>query len=261
MSELQKTIRNFSDEYLLEQYNIKKDEYTDDALSIMEEEILRRNLNISEKGQSLENGTDEKAFHNYPIKDFVPIVNSFHKKEVLLARDILTEEDIPGIIESNNTLDIDEAELYSILVPGDLLEKTRECILKYFIESDGVYKIKYNDATDRLKAFNFHELQFTGTELDEEIDVEFSDKESREILNLIRRLISEADRIEENGKILFYYDNLETCESHFSNIYSTNLTRSDLLTVLEVLQVYCEDENLSSDLLNTAKSLLDFFSI
>lgn len=264
MSDLQNTIKNFSDEYLLEQYTIKKDDYTDHALSLMEEEISRRNLSCTEES-SLKNDRTENTYEDelaeYTFEDFVPIIHSFYKKEVLLARDILIEENIPGLVKPSNSSDNNGVEVYSIYVPEDMLEQTQECIQKYFIESEGFYFIKYNDTTDRLKAFNFHELQFSNTELDEIIDVEFSAKESGEILHLIKQLIADADRIEATGKILFYYDNLNACESHFSSVNSARLTRSDLLTVLEVLQTYCEETTFSSELLNTAKALLDFLGI
>jgi hypothetical protein len=72
--------------------------------------------------------------------------------------------------------------------------------------------------------------------------------------------MEEADDVEERtGRMLFYFDNLGEVAGRLERGTEASLTRADLLTILETLQVYCDEEGYPESLDSVAEGLLSFF--
>jgi hypothetical protein len=59
--------------------------------------------------------------------------------------------------------------------------------------------------------------------------------------------------------VLFYYDSIEPLIERLQESGRTTLSRSDLLTTLEILQVYVDDPALPSSMEEAISQLLSFF--
>ena len=98
MSEIRDKIKEFSDDFLLEQFYLKKNDYTEEALAFMKEEISLRNLedNIYEKTE------DEDTEEIVDMDDeLAPLDSKFNRTDLVLAQSILTEEKIPFFVSSS----------------------------------------------------------------------------------------------------------------------------------------------------------------
>lgn len=266
MSEINEKIKKFTDEFLIEQYRYKQEEYTTEAILMIKEEMVNRNLDLHTNDTSDKNRPNEINEHDNVItEDFVPFDHGFYKSDLVLAQAIMEENKIPFYGDASMSSDViplkSEAErYYTIHVPPALLEKARLCIDEHFKTSDGMFSVKLSGIKERLKSINFYELNSSDIDINGKIDVQFSPQESSALWTYAIKLQTEADTIEkEQDKILFYFDNLEECADHLSANSGSSYTISDLLTILEVLQVYCEDVNFPKILEDTSKSLLTFF--
>lgn len=264
MSDIRIKIKEFSDEFLLDQYFNKQHDYTQEAIAILKEEIEnRRLLETDDQSQDLNPSQDTPV--NYTMDEFVPIEHGFSRTDIPLAAEILHDTQIPFTVhdtQSSGTfvLESEMTHTYILSVPESLLAKARENLEQIFNKSEGHYAIQYASIKERLKAFCFHEINLPWDELTEEVDVHFSTQESIDIIRLIKRLIVEADTIEQkSGNPLFYYDNLEECAGHIAEKERTTFPKADLLTILETLQVYCDIEDFPESLGHTAEVLLQFF--
>ncbi len=267
---IREKIKELSNEFLLDQYYNKRDEYTPEAIGYMKEEIAERKISV-ENIKDLKTGTNNKGLtYNSSQKnfneDFKSFDNKFYRKNLMLVHSIMNENEIPFYIESADLSRTPDSEnntalSYTIYVPESLVEKAGEFVDEHFDKLDGYYSLKYSNIKERLKSFSFHEIDMTGKELDEEIEVQFSSQESSHILTFINRLINEADTIEkESGQVLFYADNLKDCADHLADKNRKAFMGTDLLTILETLQTYCYSENFPHLLDNTIEALLDFFA-
>ncbi len=260
--ELRNHIKNFSDKQLLEQYAQKQKEYTDEAIAIMKEEIASRG--ISEQQVEQEKTNAEKTAHIHDVQDFVAFEHYFDQTDLLLAQAILRDRKIPFIIEnatSSDTFPIESEtnRLFILYVHRQHLAQAHEGIDHHFEKNEGVYSVKYVSTKDRLKAFQFHEVRFSEPEMEETVDVTFTPTEEGPINGYCNRLQDEADRLEqEQDRVVFYYDNLETVSDKLEKKNKNPLTMMDLLTIVEVLQIYCEDTNFPPQLEKVAENLLDF---
>ncbi|MFP4417241.1 MAG: hypothetical protein ACOC4C_00250 [Fibrobacterota bacterium] len=260
--ELRNHIKDFSDQQLLEQYTQKQKEYTDEAIAIMKEELSLRNISDEQIMQA--KATSEKTAHIHDVQDFVAFEHYFDRTDLLLAQAILREREIPFIIESASSsdtfpLESESNRLFILYVHKDHLAKAHEGIEHHFEKDEGVYKIKYASIKDRLKAFQFHEVRFSESEMEEEVDVSFTPTEEGPILGYCKRLEDEADRLEqEQDRVVFNYDNLDTVCNKLGKKNTNSLTLMDLLTIVEVLQIYCDEPNFPPQLEKVAENLLDF---
>ena len=262
MSEIRDKIKEFSDEFLLEQFYMKKNDYTEEALALMKEEISLRNLedNIYENAEDAE--TEETV---YIDDELVPLDNKFNRTDLVLAQSILTEEKIPFYVSSSTQssalpIETEAISSYSISIQKSQREKAQECLNKHFHSTNGLFSAKFSNIKERLKSFCFYDISLSVDELEEEVDVHFSSEESSKIEIYVKKLIDEAETIEqESENVLFYIDNLQECLNHLKDKNYSGFTRADLLTILEVLQVYCENEDFPPILDNTAEALLNFF--
>lgn len=262
MSEILKKIKEFNDEFLLEQFYMKKNDYTEEAIALMQEEISLRNLedNIFEKSE------DADTKETVDIDDeLVPLDNKFNRTDLVLAQSILTEEKIPFYVTSSTQssalpIETETISSFSISIPKSQQQKAQECLGKHFHSTDGLFSAKFSSIKERLKSFCFYDISLLADELEEEVDVQFSSEESSKIEIYVKKLIEEAETIEQEPEnVLFYVDNLQECLNHLKDKNYSGFTRTDLLTILEVLQVYCENEDFPPILECTAEVLLNFF--
>lgn len=264
MSEIRDKIKEFGDEFLLEQFYLKKSDYTEEALALMKEEISLRNLEDNVYVERKEKSPDDKE-KEIEMEELIPLENKFNRTDLVLAQSILTEEKIPFYVTSSThssaiPLEAETINSYSISIPKSQLEKAVESLSKHFHSTDGLFSAKYSNIKERLKSFCFYDISLSVDELEEKVNVQFSPEESIQIDLYVKKLIEEAETIErESEKVLFYVDNLHECLNHLQDKNYTGFTRTDLLTILEALQVYCENEDFPPVLESTAEAILNFF--
>jgi hypothetical protein len=264
MKELREMISKYSDDELLVQVVEKAAEYTPEALAIMKEEVERRGLDVLSK-QEPSAGADEPQVTTFKSEDFLKFDHSFSRTDLLLASAMLREHAIPFFVDnptSTDTIPI-ENELekqYIVNIPKTYAEKAHALLDEHFIKADNKYLLKYSGARDRLKAFNFHDIHLTETESDEELDVALAAEEKQCVIDFGRRLLGEAENVEKTQeRVLFYYDSIEPLMERLDEPGTGSLSRSDLLTMLEILQVYVDDPALPASMDEAISTLLGLF--
>lgn len=261
MEFLHEKIQNYSDEYLVEQYTKYKDDYTPEALAILKDEIDKRQLEINSA-----NKTNDKPQEiiNLDRNDFICFEHDFSRTDLQLAVTILRDNDVIFFVDNPSSGDSFPLEnvstlRYTIEVHKDWVQKAHELLDEHFIKGDESYVLKYTAPKDRLKAFNFHDIHLTEGEANEELEVVFDDEEKKIILLYAAKLLEEADKIEsQQERVLFYYDSIEPVTQKLESS-ANKLNRSDLLTILEILQVYCDEPEFPESIDETIQTLLSFF--
>ncbi len=262
-TDLREAVKDYSDEQLVRMITREREDYTSQAIAIIETELDRRNID-AEKRQKL---MDElKAPVTHSKEDFEPLEHRFGHTDLLLITAMLKEHTVPYFVEAGtNTSDIIPTEAltertYQVFVLKDRLPEVHELVEEHFTWVDGVYQLKAQGPKGQIKALSFFDIGLEGAQLDENVQVEFSEQEQYEIQNLAKRLREDVDRLErEEGRTVFHYDNLENLIAKLGESGNADWTIGDVLTILEVLQVYCDDPAFPSDLDETITGLLDFF--
>ncbi len=268
-SELVKRFRNFTDSFLADQFVHHKEDYTDEAQAAMEAEIERRKGSGTDMDAILaEVGKRKATVRHTPAgmspEDFVSLEHQFTRTDFLLAESALRDQKIPFYIDPPPIskaipLEPEEDILLTVNVHKDHLQKATNILEHHFDAVEGKYELKHTDIKDRLESFNFHDVAFSPVELEEELDVSFEPTERAAILTYAKRLLNEADEVEEKkGQVLFYYDNIEDLVKRLEHGDSSGYTRLELLAVLEILQVYCREDGFPKELDAVAENLLDF---
>jgi hypothetical protein len=263
MADLKDTIKTFSDEYLLELYHNRGEEYTQDAVQMMEAEIALRNIGKEEDNSAVKK---DEIVLDLANAEFVPFDHSFYQTDLLFAQAILRDEKIPCIVDSGNWGDVlpvesEASQSFTIHVPQIMLEKAHQLIDEHFIRSEGYYQLRYSEVKDRLTLLSFNEIPLSQKQLEEEVEVQFTAQEKTALIPYLNKLLQQADELEEKTqRVVFYYDNIEECLSHITRNNREQFSRMDLLTILEVLQIYCDDTDFPEYLLRTAEALLTFFN-
>jgi len=266
MDTLKESIKDFTDDYLLEEYFHHSEEYTHEAYSLLKEEFERRNFDAEKINGFLNKEKEaDPVRRNYDSKDFTRLENSFSHTDALLAITMLRDSGIVFFLDNPNSSEIipleTEAErLFTIHVHNDFIGKAHELLDEHFTKNDGKYNLKYTGAIERLKAFNFHDLHLNELKAAELIDVSFTTEERRVITHYGRKLIDEADKIEsEQERVLFYYDSIEAIIEKLERD-SKKLSRSDLLAILEILQIYCCDQSFPEMMNDSIMGILNLFT-
>ncbi len=262
MNLLRETLKDCSDEELINQYFNHREEYTPEAFSIIEEEVNSRNIDegLLEKKPEVEIKRGQLSLDS---DDFILFENTFTRSDLMAAISILKEHEI--LFYADNPTSVDflpiESEIlkrFSIHVHKEHSEKAHQILDEHFEKVGSDYLSRYCGAKDRLKSFNFHDIRISEIEAKELIDVGFSSEEIEVITSYGQRLLSEVDTIEEQ-RVIFFYDSVEPLvESLQKN--TDKLTRSDLLTVLEVLQIYCDEPQFPEFMDEAIMTLLSFFN-
>ena len=261
-SQLQEQIHHFTTDFLLEQFYRHSELYTTEALSIMKAELAKRMVSAAAIApyQTEKNATEEVAAVNYSKDDFIKIETPFNQSGLLAALSLMQEQSIPTMLGKAPDPNDAQASSAIILIHKDFLETAKALIAEHLSIENGVYTLTFNSPTDRLRAFNFYEIKLTDQVLSEEIEVAFTAGEKRHFCDYGKKLLNEADDIEQKqDRMLFYYDNIEPLMEKISD-GATAYTRADLLTALEIAQVYCTDENFPAELITSATGIIELFA-
>lgn len=265
MEELRRTIQHYTDSELITQVTEKNGEYTPEALAIMKEEAERRGLDPSLPAQKDAREDEEPRVTTYKSEDFAKFDHAFKRTDLQLATAVLRENAIPFFVDNPTSSDMLPTETeadrsYTINIPKVYADKAHALLDEHFIKADNRYLLRYEGARERLKAFNFSDIHLTESESLEELEVHLSAPEKQCIVTLGRRLYSEAESVEKaQERVLFYYDSIEDLIDRLQDGSASTLSRNDLLTMLEILQVYVDDPALPSSMDEAISSLLGFF--
>jgi hypothetical protein len=265
MDDLRTAIAGMTDQQLLAACFRFKDEYTAEALAAIRAELEKRGL--SEADIATPGSGDEAEAEPVRLKsdEFVLFDHSFSRTDLLLASAMLRDNGVVFFADnptSTDTLPIEsEAEMrYTIRVHRASEEKAHELLDEHFIKADKRYVLKYTGARERLKAFNFADIHLSEQQAAEQVEVVLSSEERKVITALGERLLAEADEIEKSqDRVLFYYDSIEPLIARLEEAGEKTLARSDLLAMLEILQVYADDPALPASMDETIAPLLELF--
>lgn len=265
-SNVREHIEQFSDEFLIEQYLHKKHEYTEEAFAIIcavmkERDITEEKITAAaEQKESVE----ISDHHTFSDDQRSPLQSPFFQKDLSLVHSILGEQKIPFTIDSSVLSPREDGEkvrqLFVISVPSESLSKATEAIEAQFVSQDGAYQIRFSDSRERLKSFRLQEYRVSDLEAAEQIEADFSEEERKPLLHYAQRLLHDADQIEQQSdRVLFFIDNVDSLISRLEDSDSATFTVADLMTILEILQIYCEDPDFPQSMLTLAESLFQIF--
>lgn len=279
MNALEEKVKLSTDEELLELLAII-DEYTEEAQTIINAEVARRDLS----GKNLLDKCESKSdivvgVKKYNADDFVALESPFARVNVTIADSILRENEIPFFVKIRDpnqtivpvptykdvytqasTLSTDiTVETFTISVHKDFADKARATLEEHFeVDDNGFYAPRDNGIVERLKRFGFNDVRLTPKESDEILEVDFSAQEKESIIKFAKLLLDETDMIEEErGQIVFFYDSLEPLIEKLDG--GGGVTRVDFLAIIEICKLYCEDPRYDGTLNAIAESILDFF--
>jgi hypothetical protein len=259
-SELETLIGQYTNANLLEQYYRKREEYSPEALAVMQREIKKRNIPREELAAYEEDLPRNKG--SLADEDFVPFDHTFTQTDILLVHAILRDANIAFFIDnpfgsSVVPLENEADRRFTIHVIKSEEERAHQLINEHFHREDGKYALKHTDLKDRLRGFSFTEVRLNEAQLEEEVKTDLAGNERTAIASYARRLQKEIDSLEKQDRVVFYFDNIEETIGRMER--GGELRMMDLLTILEVLQVYCDDPGFSDALLQAASALLDIF--
>ena len=265
MEDLKTAVQKYSNDYLLEQFIDCQEDYTPDALKLLKSEIDSRKISQDEIDSFLKRKEvvfDEKK--PLDTKDFVQFDHQFSHTDIILAVTVLRDSKVIFYVDNPVTdtipLESEAVKRYTIHVHGDYIEKAHELLDEHFVKVDGVYSFKYAGAIDRLRSFSFHDLNLTELEAAESIEVDLSGDERAVIIRYGKRLLEEVDQIEASQeRVVFYYDSVEALIEYLSDESNTELCRSDLLAILEILQIYSGETDFPPSMNDSIATLLSFF--
>jgi hypothetical protein len=256
MDTLRKTVLDFTDEELLDIYCYQRKEYTEEACKIFETEIINRGLNPVSYA--------EKKEYTKTAVSIEPLPFPFSEADISAVDAILNNNKIPYAINEYNGLGIDDnsnIRTFSIFVYKSMLPNAQMLIEEHFegCSACGRYIIHRMDIIDRIKTFCLNDVDIGDTVVHN--NFKFSDKERVGIIRLAEILMEEIDQIEErSGRTIFFYDNLEALIKKL-NHNSLEFTSMDFLAIIELLQIYCDDERYDPILNQMASVMLDFFPV
>lgn len=263
MEMLQEKIKDFSDDYLLKQFFRHGEDYQPEALELLKKEMEERKIDFSSITTAM-NSINLKEIKTYKAEDFVEFDHSFSSIDILLAASILRDSEVDfyvdHISDSSFPVESKATEVFGIRVHKDFVEKTHELLDEHFEKKDGKYLLKINSPRDRLKAFSFSDLHLSEDEDRPFVSVTLSPDERVAIEKYGKKLLSEVDTIEsEKERVIFYYDSIEDVIGLLKKNSTISIHKSQLLAILEILQVYCDDPEFPSLLDETISNILSFF--
>lgn len=263
MEMLQEKVKEFTDEFLLKQFFNHKDEYQPEALELLKQELELRNIDHTSL-QGAMKSIQLAETKTYKTEDFIEFDHVFSSIDILLANSILRDSDIAFFVDhvSDSSFPVESkaTEVFKIKVHHDFIEKSHELLDEHFEKKDGKYLLKINTPRERLKAFSFFELHLSEEEDRPFLSVSLSSDERDVITKYGKRLLDEVDTIEsENGRVIFFYDSIEDLIELLNKKDTISIHKSQLLAILEILQVYCDDAEFPAFLDETISNILGFF--
>jgi hypothetical protein len=269
--DLKERIQSYSDTVLLEQYVHQRNEYTPEAIAVLEREIARRNISPAdveafEKKNLIgdEGMTGNVEVRHFKRDDFAKLDGAFAKSEGALIRAMLAEENIPYYLDANVTISPlsgqEGKQFVHVYVHKDSVDKAMALVGAHFDLAGGVFAVKYSGTRDRLKSFSFQDIQHAELDSAEIVDVSFSNEERAVLQKYAGRLAMEIDDIENTqNRIVFFFDTVEDFAVRLSKD-GVSLSKTDLFTALEILQIYCDEPDFPQTGLGIADALLSFFA-
>jgi hypothetical protein len=264
MDQIKKNISGLTDEELVNQYQNYKSEYTEEAIRLLEEEIQQRKIDI-ENQQSINILKNIPDITHLDEKDFIRFDHGFNRIDLELAIAILKENKILFFVDnpsSTNTIPLDsEADKqYTIHVYTKTADEAHQLLDEHFEKIDGKYQLKNMSIMEQLKSFSFSQLHLTEKEAAEKVEVELSEKEKEVIIKYGTIIISNVDKIEQEiGRFIFYFDAIQPLISHISDDSDITFSKTELLTILEILQISCNNKDFPEFMENAILSLISFF--
>jgi hypothetical protein len=266
---LRETIKGFANQYLIEQYKLHRDQYMDEAIRMMEEEIKVRGIGDDEIAKVLSldenDGPEAAAVVNYDRKDFSPLEGGFSTNDSILVKSMFADHKIPYFMDTSSSIlpftgDELDAHLVAFYVHNNGLEKAKSIVAEHFTLAGNRYALSFSDVKDRLKSLNFYEIPHDVLESKEIVEVDFSKAEKEVIITYGSRLLTEVDLIESRqNRVVFYYDSLEDLIARLTSDEPPRLSHMDLLASLEVLQIYCDEPDFPPAANGIIDALLGFF--
>jgi hypothetical protein len=297
MEMLRETALDFTDDRLLDIYRNQRGDYNPEAFKIFTDELARRGIDpdadVAAKVRAeAANDLADAAAQNATREDFAPLPLPFSKTDALIANAILRDSKVPYLIdkyvdpvaaadasvgalagEKSATLSAilfgehtvvniaGDMELFAVLVYKSALSTAQKLIDEHFdvCPKGNRYISRHSDITDRIKSFSLYDLQISDAAAQELIDVDLSQQEKAAVVKLAKTLLKEAETIEEEqGRVVFFYDSLEAIADKL-NGGASSLSRTEFLAIIEMCQIYCDDERYDPALNHIAASILDFF--
>jgi len=267
MENLREMLADYSDEQLVDEYNKRRGDYTEEAQKVLEEEIAKRGISLEAAQESKSKRQTAKIEDvlapgtRVGREDFVPLHLVFAKKDVLTANAMLRDSKVPYFVEVCDEKDQSAGlETFKVCVYKDAIEEAAAIIEEHFREDteNGKYVLRDSDVINRLKSFSFYDITFSDAIANEKLDTSFCGQESAVLITLAQAIIEEAETIEEeHERVVFFYDSMEPLISKLEK--NSGFTRTDFLAILELCQIYCEDERYNPVLNQTVSSILSFF--
>jgi hypothetical protein len=264
MDQFKEVIRNYTDEQLFDQYTRHREEYLPEVQALLDAEFKKRNLDTRQTAPSDGAEPEIETIH-LDSKDFKPFDHVFNRIDLQLATAILRENGIVFYIDNPKSTDTipleDEASKpFTIHVHERVFDKAHELLDEHFEKSDGRYRAKNMGVKDRLRSFSFNDLHLSEIEAAEIIEVDFTAEEKSAIVAFGKKVLEECDKIEaEQSRVIFYYDTIEDLIGHLSSDGELLLSRTELLTILEILQIFLDDAAFPSFMNESISTLLSFF--
>ena len=266
MNDIRTAISEYADDHLLSEFHRHQAEYTPEGVEALRQEIAGRGLTQKLPDPPEDNSeTSVGQVRHFDSADLMEFDHSFSRTDLLLATAMLQENKIIFHIdnpESTETLPIqsETESRYTIRVHKDFVAQAHTLLDEHFVKADNKYLLKYTGARERLQAFNFHDIHLSEKAAEEELEVSFTPEEKKILVTLAKRLQSEAEAIETaQDRVLFYYDSIEGLIGRLQEQDLAALSRNDLLTMLEILQVYVADPALPASMDETIAQLLAAF--
>lgn len=262
MSDLKSTIAEFSDDFLLEQFVERKDDYTSEAIELMKKEIDSRGI-TQEKIQDFITERKKQIPLSMDINDFVSLKHNFSNTDILFAHTILQDSKIPFFVnkpepESALPIESEASRVFTINVHKDFQDKAKDLLEEHFEPEEGVYRLKVSGVRDRLKLFSFQDAALSEKEAAEKVDVSFTYEERQELIRLGKKILKDVEEIEKRlERYVFYFDSIEDVNRHLEKENQGTYTKTELLAILEIMQIFVDELPASMD--ETISALLDFF--
>jgi len=267
MENLREMLADFSDDQLVDEYNKRRGDYTEEAQKVLLEEITKRGINLeaAQESASSQAAEIEKVLapgSRVGREDFIPLDLVFAKTDVLIANAMLRDSKVPYFVkESGEKERADGLETFKVCVYKDAVNEAAAIIEEHFCESadgGGRYILRESDVINRLKSFSLYDINFSDAAANEKLDASLGEQESDSLITLAEAIIEEAETIEEEqGRVVFFYDSMEPLISKLKG--KGGFTRTDFLAIIEICQIYCEDERYNPVLNQTVSSILSFF--
>ncbi len=261
---LEQQIREFTDEYCLDQYLNHNESYTPQAQQIFRNELQRRGYSDemirSKKEAQSTSQAQEEQMH--------ALVHPFSNTDILLAKSVLDEHDIHYLIKStsfeSSALPIENqaAVEYMMYVPESEFNKASQAIDEVFIPQEGKYRQRASTLKEKLQSINFSDLVIPQEHGNQEFEIEFSAFEKEKIIEYARTVQQDAVVIEQRmQRPVFFLDHLDDLVTKLQSAPRVSLSIPHILAVLELLQIYSSVPDFADELEETAGQLLQFFKL